>query len=102
MVGGARDLSDNPYPEIKHPVDSFEVDHVRQHARALRDSFDPNTSINQGAWREDSDVVLDAAEQIDTYSSAMTAAKMRGEKAIYNVRRGRDHYVADLEGRVKN
>jgi hypothetical protein len=101
MVGGARDLSDNPYPEIKHDVESFSVDHVRHHARELRESFDPKTQmINQGAWREDDHVVLDASERMNNFSSAITAAKMRGERAIYDVRRGRDIHVKDVK--VKN
>lgn len=101
MVGGARDLENQPFPEIKHPVESFSVDHVRHHARAIRDQFGPDAAVHQGAWVEGQDVVLDASEQIPTYSSAMTAAKMRGERAIYNVRRGRDHHVTDLEGKVR-
>lgn len=102
MVGGARNLADNPYPEVSHPVDSFTLNHVRQHARQIRDHFGPGAAVHQGAWVEGDKVVLDASERIDTYSSAMTAAKMRGERAVYDVRRGRDHHVADLEGRVKN
>jgi hypothetical protein len=103
MVGGARDLSDNPYPEIKHPVDSFDLNHVRQHARDLRDKFDPKTQmISQGAWREGDHVVLDASERINTFSSAITAAKMRGERAIYDVRRGREHHVEDMQRKVRN
>lgn len=102
MVGGARDLENQPYPELKHPVDSLTVDHVRHHAREIRDRFGPDATVHQGAWVEGSDVVMDASEQVSTYSSAMTAAKMRGERAVYNVRRGRDHHVSDLEGKVKN
>jgi hypothetical protein len=103
MVGGARNLDNQPFPEIKHDVDSFSVDHVRQHARAIRDHFgEAPTNVHQGAWVEGKEVVLDASEAIDHYTDAITAAKLRGERAIYNVRRGRDHYVDDLEGRVKN
>ena len=96
MVGGARDLADQPFPEYKHPVESFEVDHVRHHAREIRDRFGPNSSVHQGAWAEDGQVVLDASENIPTYSSAVTAAKMRGERAVYDVRRGRDINTKDV------
>lgn len=103
MVGGARDLSDNPYPEIKRPVDQFTLDDVRHHARDLRDRFDPKTQqVYQGAWREGNDVVLDASERIEHFSSAITAAKMRGERAIYDVRRGREHHVEDMQRKVRN
>lgn len=95
MVGGARDLSDQPFPEYKHPVDQFTVDHVRHHAREIRDRFGIESTVHQGAWVEDGDVVLDASENVPTYSSAITAAKMRGERAIYDVRRGRDRNTQD-------
>lgn len=95
MVGGARDLSDQPFPEIKRPVDQFSVDDVRHHAREIRDRFGPETSVHQGAWREDQHVVLDASEQIHAYHSAITAAKERGERAIYDVKRGKDRYTQD-------
>ena len=96
MVGGARDLSDQPFPEISHPVDSFTVDHVRHHARAIRDSFGSGSSVHQGAWVEDGNVVLDASERHDMYHTAATAAKMRGERAIYDVRRGKDRLTKDF------
>ena len=102
MVGGARNAEDLPYPELKRPVDSFDLAEVRNHARAIQDHFGSGQAVHQGAWREGDDVVLDASEKVETYSSAMTMAKMRGERAVYNVRRGKDHHVADLEGRVKN
>lgn len=102
MVGGARDLSDNPYPEISHPVDAFTVNHVRQHARDLRDKFGISGDVHQGAWKEGDSVVLDASERIDNFSSAITQAKARGERAIYDVRRGREHFVADMARRVRN
>jgi hypothetical protein len=103
MVGGARNLADQPYPEYSHPVDSFEVNDVRAHARAVRDHFgDQVSGVHQGSWVEGDKVVLDASERDETYHSAMTKAKMRGERAVYDVRRGREHHVADLEGRVKN
>lgn len=97
MVGGARTLADAPFPEYKHPVDQFTVDHVRHHARSIRDSFGDETLVHQGAWVEGSDVVLDASENIPTYSSAITEAKMRGERAVYDVRRGRDRYTKDAK-----
>lgn len=103
MVGGSRNLADQPFPEISHDVDSFTVDHVRQHARAIRDHFgEAPTAVHQGAWVEDKKVVLDASDAIGDYTDAITAAKMRGERAVYDVRRGREHHVADVEGRVKN
>jgi hypothetical protein len=102
MVGGAHDLNDQPYPELKRPVDQFTLDDVRHHARDLQARFGPDANIHQGAWKEDDQVVLDASENIGSYPRAITAAKMRGEKAVYDVRRGRDRHVADDEGRVKN
>lgn len=100
MVGGARDLADQPFPEIRRPVDQFSLDDVRHHARDIRDKFGAESSVHQGAWVEDDDVVLDASEQIPTYSSAVTEAKMRGERAVYDVRRGRDVHTKDVT--VKN
>lgn len=95
MVGGARDLANQPFPEQQYPVDHFSVDHVRQHARAIRDAFGPDTSVHQGAWTEDGKVVLDASERLETYTDAITAAKLRGERAVYDVRRGRDWHTKD-------
>ena len=100
MVGGARDLGNQPMPEQQYPVEHFSVDHVRAHAREIRDRFGPDAAVHQGAWREGDNVVLDASEQVPTYSSAITSAKMRGERAIYDVRRGRDLYTHDAK--VKN
>lgn len=102
MVGGMRNLADQPYPEISHPVDQFSLAHVRQHAREIRDHFGPGTEAHQGAWVENDKVVLDASERIENFSSAITQAKARGERAIYDVRRGREHFVSDMKGRVKN
>ena len=96
MVGSARDLHDQPFPEIRRPVDQFSLDDVRHHAREIRDRFGPDRQVYQGAWREDGHVVLDASENIPTYSSAVTAAKMRGERAVYDVRRGRDVHTKDV------
>lgn len=101
MVGSARyPNSEMPFPEFKHPVDSFELSTVRQHARTIRDKFGPDSAVHQGAWREGDNVVLDASENIPTYSSAVTAAKMRGERAVYDVRRGRD--IRTDQVKVKN
>lgn len=102
MVGGARDLSDNPFPEIQRPVDKFSLDDVRHHARDLRDRFGADSQVHQGAWREGDNVVLDASERIENFSSAITQAKARGERAIYDVRRGREHFVSDMKSRVRN
>ncbi len=89
MVGGARDLSDQPFSEFKHPVDSFSVDHVRHHAREIRDRFQGG-DIHQGAWVEGDHVVLDASEQIRTKREAVRTAKQRGERAIYDIKGQRD------------
>lgn len=97
MVGGARDLGDQPYPEVKHPVDQFSLEHVRHHAREIRDKFGDNPRVYQGAWREDEHVVMDASENESLYHTAITKAKMRGERAIYDVRRNRDRYVKGAE-----
>jgi hypothetical protein len=102
MVGGSRDLSDNPFPEVSRPVDQFSLDDVRHHARAMRDSFDSKAMVNQGAWKDGEQVVMDASDRMDNFSSAITAAKMRGEKAIYEVRRGKDHTVEDMQRKVRN
>ena len=97
MVGGARDLSDQPFPEIKRPVDQFSLDDVRHHARSIRDHFGPGTNAHQGAWVEDGNVVLDASEAVPTFSSAITAAKLRGERAVYDVRRNKDRHTKDVK-----
>jgi hypothetical protein len=102
MVGGATNAEGIPYPEFKHPVDGFTVDHVRQHARALRDHFGASQDVHQGAWVEDGNVVLDASERVHDYSGAMTEAKKRGERAVYDIGRGREHWVKDVDGKVKN
>ena len=52
------------------------------------------------AGLEGEQVVLDASDRIDNFVSAITQAKMRGEKAIYDVRRGRDVRPEDVK--VKN
>lgn len=100
MVGGATNGGNIPYPEINRPVDRVTLDDIRSHARQIRDHFGEKSQIYQGAWREGDNVVLDASEMIPTYSSAMTAAKMRGERAVYDVVRGRDHHTKDVQ--VKN
>lgn len=97
MIGGARDLSDNAFPEIKRPVDQFTLDDVRHHARSIRDRFGADSGIHQGAWREGDHVVLDASNNMGNYTDAITAAKLRGERAIYDVRRNRDRYVKGAE-----
>jgi hypothetical protein len=102
MVGGATNAEGLPYPEIKHPVEGFTVDHVRQHARAIRDHFGTNQAVHQGAWVEDDNVVLDASERVHDFSGAMTAAKKRGERAVYDLGHDRDHWVKDVESKVKN
>lgn len=93
-------MENQPFPEIKRPVDQFALNDVRHHARDLRDRFGPDSQVSQGAWREGDHVVLDASENIPTYSSAVTQAKMRGERAVYDVRRGREINTADVK--VKN
>lgn len=100
MVGGARDLANQPFPEQQYPVEHFTVDTVRHHARSIRDSFGPDAAVHQGAWREGNSVVLDASEQIPSYSSAISAAKARGERAIYDVKR--DNEVYTEKARVVN
>lgn len=102
MVGGARNHEDQPFPEFTHPVDSFDVNEVRHHARAIREHFGEDKDVHQGAWREGDNVVLDASERLDTFHTAITAAKMRGERAVYDVRRGRDRHTKDTEGNVKS
>jgi hypothetical protein len=97
MVGGMRDLENQPYPEVKHEVDSFTLDHVRHHAREIRDTFGTGTEAHQGAWLEGEHVVMDASDRIENFSSAITQAKARGERAIYDVRRGRDIHVKDVK-----
>lgn len=90
MVGGARDLADQPFPEIQRPVDQFSVDDVRHHAREIRDKFAGNENVHQGAWVEGDHVVLDASEQIRTKRKALATAKQRGERAIHDVKGQRD------------
>ncbi len=101
MVGGATN-GDRPYPEIQRPVDSFDLNDVRQHARDIQNHFGAGQDVHQGAWKEGDNIVLDASDRVDTFHSAITMAKMRGERAVYDVVRGRDRDVADTEGRVKN
>lgn len=90
MVGGARDHSDQPYPELKRPIDQFSVDDVRHHAREIRDGFAGNSNVHQGAWVEGDHVVLDASEQIRGKRKALRTAKQRGERAVYDVKGQRD------------
>jgi hypothetical protein len=89
MVGGARDLSDMPFPEIKRPVDQFSLDDVRHHAREIRDRFGP-APVYQGAWKEGDSVVLDAAEKFTEKRRAVRTARKRGERAIYDVKGSKD------------
>lgn len=102
MVGGARNLADMPFPEVTRPVDQTDLDTVRHHARQIRDHFGAGGEVHQGAWREGDNVVLDASERDEIFHTAVTKAKMRGERAVYDVRRGRDIHVKDVEGKVKN
>lgn len=102
MLGGARNNADIPYPEIKRPVDEFELSNVRQHARQIRDHFGSGQALYQGAWVEDGDVVLDASEQINDRVTAMTEAKKRGERAIYDIDRDRDIDISDMARKVRN
>lgn len=95
MVGGARDLEGQPFAEISRPVDAFSLNDVRQHARELRDRFGEESATYQGAWREDDRVVLDASQNFKAYSDAISAAKNRGERAIYDVARDRDVHTKD-------
>lgn len=96
MVGGARDLSNQAYPEISHPVDSFSLDDVRHHARDIRDRFgDSDPSVHQGAWVENNRVVLDASNRINDYHQAVAIAAQRGERAIYGNRRGEEIATKD-------
>lgn len=90
MVGGARDMADQPFPEITHPVDQFSVDDVRHHAREIRDRFGKDTTTHQGAWREGENVVLDASDRLTRRNEAIRTAKARGERAIYDVKGQRD------------
>lgn len=94
MVGGARNMADQPFPEQMYPVDKFSVDHVRTHARAIREHFgEEATNVHQGAWVEGDNVVLDASEAMPTYHEGITAAKKRGERAIYDVKHGKEHWT---------
>lgn len=95
MVGGARNLSDQPFPEQQYAVDQFAVHHVRTHARAIRDHFGEDNSVHQGAWVEGDNVVLDASQNMGTYHEAISAAKDRQERAIYDVAREKDRYTKD-------
>lgn len=92
MVGGASNDQGERFPEQAVPSDKFDIDTVRHHARAIREHFGEEGSarIHQGAWKEDDNVVLDASEQMSAVSTALVAAKLRGERAVYDVRRGRD------------
>lgn len=97
MVGQASDLANQPMPEQQYPVEQFSVDHVRHHAREIKERFGADSGVHQGAWREGDNIVFDASQQIPTYSSAISAAQARGERAIYDVRRGRDLHTHDAK-----
>lgn len=84
MVG-----SSNGFPEQTHPVDQFSVEHVRHHARAIRDHFGP-APVYQGSWKHNGAVILDASERIEDQSTAVQEGKVRGEKAIYDLSRHKD------------
>lgn len=104
MVGSAANAEGARFPEIKHPVDAFSLDHVRHHAREIRDHFGDRDDIHQGSWRVGDNIHMDASEQVPTVGSALTAAKMRGEIAVYDVRRGKDvtpDYGPDLPSKRK-
>ena len=102
MVGGTKNPQGIPFPEVKRPIDQFTLDDVRHHSRAIRDHFGDNLNVHQGAWVEGNDVVLDASEQFDSRLHAMTAAKDRGERAVYDLNRGQDLSTEDYGKRVRN
>lgn len=102
MVGGARNVEDLPYPEVKRPVEQADLDLIRNHARALRDHYGDDANVYQGAWREGDQVVLDASEHIDNRVNATTAAKTRGERAVYDLGRERDIHTADVKRKARH
>jgi hypothetical protein len=102
MVGGARNVEDLPYPEVKRPVEQADLDLIRNHARALRDHYGEGANVYQGAWREGDQVVLDASEHIDNRVTATTAAKTRGERAVYDLSRERDIHTEDVKRKARH
>ncbi len=97
MVGGAANAEGARFPEVTIPVDKFSVDDVRHHARAVRDHFKGQDDVHQGGWREEDKVYLDASQMVPHLTDAVTHMKLRGEKAIYDVRRGKDIRREDTE-----
>lgn len=90
MVGSARDRMGEPFAEQNYSVDGFTVDHIRHHAREIRDRFGDNTQVHQGSWVHEGKVYLDASERMTNQRQAVKTAKSRGEKAIYDLKRGQD------------
>ena len=102
MVGGAANPDSIPYPEIKRPVDSADLELVRHHARALRDHFGDQANVYQGAWVENGHMVLDASEHHADRVEATTTAKQRGERAVYDIARDRDIDIKEHGKRAKH
>lgn len=102
MIGGARNARGEAFPEVKRPVDQFTLDDVRHHSRSVMEHFGPDAGIHQGAWVEDGTVVLDASERMDSRLHAMSAAKDRGERAVYDLNRGQDISTDEYGSRVRN
>ena len=90
MVGSARDRMGEPFAEKNYSVDAFSVDHIRHHAREIRERFGDNTQVHQGSWIHEGNVYLDAAERLTNKRAAVRTAKLRGQKAIYDLRGGQD------------
>lgn len=76
--------------EKKIRADRFTQKDVGDHLSFLHKTFGDDPSIHQGAWREDDHVVLDASNVLKSRPQARLKGLLRGERAIYDIKAGRD------------
>lgn len=83
-VGGAG------MPEKKIRADKFTQKDVGDHLATMHEHFGMDPEIHQGAWREGDHVVLDASNVIKGRPQARLKGLLRGERAIYDIKAGKD------------
>jgi hypothetical protein len=76
--------------EKKIRADKFTQKDVGEHLSYLHKTFGNDPTIHQGAWRENDDVVLDASNVFKNKAKARMTGIMRGERAIYDIKGGKD------------
>jgi len=91
MVGGATSpKTGTKFPARSIPAEQFTPADAATHLADIQSNFPEDSTIHQGAWKENEHVVLDAAEDVPDRGHAQLLGETRGEKAIFDVNRGKD------------